>query len=241
MHVFPPPFRFTYSLLLCQCGSPISMTFCSFLLPPSLSLSFFGHFSLLPKLFLFPIHCAVISKEAWLLDVHNLRIEELGGKLSWVTFSDCAKIFFYKVPFRCCLGVCCRENGLVTIKQSVFREKRKKEKRNLRVTQTLISLFLILPGGKTLNTCTPQALRYITEKTEIVIRTDTVFCLFLFSWKSSENKQVNNRARFLYLIQGQMLEFSTLEEEKKKSSQKGHLAWFSTKLFNYSHSRLLQF
>ena len=67
-----------------------------------------------------------------------------------------------------------------------FREKGKKQK-NLRVTRTLTSLFLILPGGKTLNTCATQALRYITEKIEIVICTDTVFSLFLFSWKEKKH------------------------------------------------------
>ena len=100
----------------------------------------------------------------------------------------------------------------------------KKKKQNLRVTRTLTSLFLILPSEKTLNTCATQALRYIMEKIEIVICTDTVFSLFLFSWKDSENKQINNRARFLYFIQGQMLKFSTLEEEKKIPSKKKSLS-----------------
>ena len=110
----------------------------------------------------------------------------------------------------------------ISRKKKTKQNNNNKKKQNLRLTRTLTSLtlFPILPGGKTLNTCAPQALRCVTEKIEIVICTDPVLSLFLFSWKSSENKQINNRARFLYLIQGQMLKFSTLEEEKKNPAKK---------------------
>ena len=120
---------------------------------------------------------------------------------------------------------------MVTIKQSVFREKKRKQ--NLRVTRTLPSLFVISPGAKTLNTkCATQVLGEIMEKIEVVICTDPInIHYFLFSWKGSKNKQINNRAMFLYLIQGQMLKFSTLEEKRKYQPIKS-LSIVSTKLFN---------
>ena len=85
-------------------------------------------------------------------------------------FRPCEDLFS-KVPFKCCLGVCWRENQTVTIKQGVFQET----KQNQGVIRTLTSLLLLLisPGEKTLNTCATQALRELMEKIEIVVSTDS--------------------------------------------------------------------
>ena len=51
-----------------------------------------------------------------------------------------------------------------------------------------------------------------------------VFSFFLLSWKDSEHQQINNRAMFLYLIQGQMLKFMRHFGGEKISNQKSRLA-----------------
>ena len=72
-------------------------------------------------------------------------IEELGAKV--------CKDFFSQVPLRCWLAVCCWENDIVMIKQSVFPRKKKQNLQDL----NLDSSALISAGGKMLNTCAMQA------------------------------------------------------------------------------------
>ena len=131
--------------------------------------------------------------------------------------------FFSTVNFRCRLAVCCRENEIRTIKQSVFQEKKKKNgtcvwlepwllccsltqwenAKHLRHTSTLWN------NGENLNNDLHWPYQY----------TCTVFLFFLFSWKDSEHQQINNWAMFLYLIQDQMLKFRHFGGKNKFSAK----------------------
>ena len=92
------------------------------------------------------------------------------------------------MPFRCWLAVCCPENEIVAIKQSVFQKKKPTCYSKLEFS------VLIAPGGKILNTCAMQALHQTMGKIEILICTDPIntqyflFPLFLERQGTSANK-----------------------------------------------------
>ena len=113
----------------------------------------------------------------------------------------------------------------VTIKR-VFQQKEKKKKLTEPACDSNLDFsVLISPGGKTLNSCTTQALREtMGEKWFALTLLIYSIFFFLFSWEDIEHRQINNRAVFLYLIQDRKCWNSGTLEEKKNSRQRSHFS-----------------